>query len=70
MDKTFAYHKPSPEGLAKITFLREEFSAMKATIEANVEPSRERSIALTKLEELAMWTVKAVVSNDPKSEVA
>jgi hypothetical protein len=69
IDKTFAHHKPSPEGLATITFLQEEFSAMKAVIEANMPASRERFIALTKLEELAMWAVKAVVCNDPKSEV-
>ena len=69
MEKTFAYHKPSPEGLATITFFREEFSAMYNTIVANVVDSRQRSIALTKLEELAMWTIKAVVCNDPKSEV-
>ena len=70
MKKTFAYHKPSPEGLAKITFLREEFSAMHDLIEANVVASRERSIALMKLEELAMWAIKAVVCNDPESVIA
>lgn len=70
MDKTFAYHKPSEEGLATITFFREEFSAMKRTIEANAPPSRERATALTRLEEAAMWAIKAVVCNDPKSEVA
>lgn len=70
MDKTYAYHKPSPEGLAKITFLREEFSAMDKVIRANTPASREQSLALTKLEEMAMWAIKAVVCNDPKSEVS
>ena len=70
MEKTFAYHKPSPEGLAKITFLREEFSALYNTIVANTPKSREQALALTKLEEMAMWAIKAVVCNDPKSEVA
>jgi hypothetical protein len=70
MEKTFAYHKPSPEGLATITFLREEFSALHATIKANTPTSREQALALTKLEEMAMWAIKAVVCNDPKSEVA
>jgi hypothetical protein len=70
IDKPFAYHKPSDEGLAKITFFREEFSAMKATIEANAPNSRERANAITRLEEAAMWAIKAVVFNDPKSEVS
>jgi hypothetical protein len=29
--------------------------------------SRERSVAFTKLEELAMWAIKSVVVNDPES---
>lgn len=65
--KEYAYQKPSAEGLAKITFLREEFSALDATIRANTPASREQSLALTKLEEMAMWAIKAVVHNEPAS---
>ena len=69
MDKTFAYHNPSQLGLEKITALREQFSAMKQSIETICPPSRERSVALTELETTAMWAIKSVVSNDPQSEV-
>ena len=31
--------------------------------------SREQSVALTELETTAMWAIKAVVCNDPESEV-
>ncbi len=67
--KTFNYHKPSEEGLKKITELREAFSKMSDLIEANCGASREKSVALTNLETTAMWAIKAVVFNDPKSEV-
>jgi len=68
IDKPFAYHKPSEDGLAKITELREGFSWLKATIEKNCPESRQRSVAITELETSAMWAIKAVVFNDPKSE--
>lgn len=67
MKKIFAYHAPSPESLAKITTLREQFSALHTLIEETCPPSRERSVALTELETTAMWAIKAVVRNDPAS---
>ncbi len=70
IDKPFAYHKPSDDGMKRITILREQFSTIKRTIESTCPPSRERSVAITELETAAMWAIKAVVFNDPKSEVA
>lgn len=70
MKKTFAYHKPSAAGLEKITKLREAFSALHDTITAIAPDSREKSVAITNLETTAMWAIKAVVCNDPESEVA
>ena len=69
IDKPFAYHKPSDEGLNRINDLREAFSDVKKMIESHCPSSRERSVALTELETTAMWAIKAVVFNDPKSEV-
>ena len=68
MKKTFAYHKPSEEGLKRITQLRQAFSNLHDVIEALAPNSRERSVALTELETTAMWAIKAVVCNDPDSE--
>lgn len=70
MKKTFAYHKPGEDGLKKITALREAFSALHDKIEEIAPSSREKSVALTNLETTAMWAIKAVVCNDPESEVA
>lgn len=69
MRKTFAYHKPGNDGLKKITTLRELFSQVADVIEAECPNSREKSVALTNLETTAMWAIKAVVCNDPESEV-
>lgn len=69
MNKTFAYHKPSADGLDKITKLREAFSTLHQQIEELAPPSREKAVALTNLETTAMWAIKAVVCNDPDSVV-
>ena len=67
MEKTYAYHKPSTDGLAKITTLRELFSSVSGSIKELAPESRERSVALTNLEQTAMWAIKAIVCNDPGS---
>lgn len=67
-NKTYNYHKPSADGLEKITRLRKAFSEIHDLIEAEAPASRERSVALTNLETTAMWAIKAVVTNDPESE--
>jgi hypothetical protein len=69
IDKPFAYHQPSPEGLKKITAIRESYSGLKKLLETECPPSRQLSVAITELETSAMWAIKAVVFNDPNSEV-
>lgn len=69
IDKPYAYHKPSPRGLEKITALREHFSETARLIKEVCPPGREQSIAITKNEETAMWAIKSVVFNDPTSVV-
>jgi hypothetical protein len=67
IDKPYAYHKPSNDGLARITELREVFSLVERKIKELCPQSRHQSIALTRNEETAMWAIKAVVFNDPES---
>jgi len=69
IDKPYAYHKPSTEGLAKINELRELFSEVDRKIKEICPPSRHQSVAITNNEQTAMWAIKAVVFNDPNSEV-
>ncbi len=70
MKKTYAYHKPSTAGIDKIAKLREAFSTLHDLIEELSPKSREQSVALANLETTAMWSIKAVICNDPESEVA
>jgi hypothetical protein len=67
IQRPYAYHKPGDEGLATITKLRKLFSDADKLIKELTPPSREQSIAITNLEQTAMWAIKAVVINDPKS---
>jgi hypothetical protein len=69
IDKPYAYHKPSEEGLAKINRLREHFSEGDRLIREICGTNRQAAVALTNNETTAMWAIKAVVFNDPKSEV-
>ena len=69
IDKPYAYHKPSASGLEAITRLREAFSDVERAIKAYCPPSRQTSLAITNNEQTAMWVIKAVVFNDPDSEV-
>lgn len=69
MNKTYLYHKPSVEGLAKISELRQAFSNLHDIIERSAPDSREKSVAFTQLEQSAMWAIKAVVCNDPESVI-
>jgi len=69
IDKPYAYHKPSPTGMDRINQLRTIFSEVERAIHANCPDSRQKSIAITNLETTAMWAIKAVVFNDPNSEV-
>ena len=69
IDKPYAYHKPSPEGLEKINKLREHFSEGDRLIKEICGNTRQSSIAITNNEQTAMWAIKAVVFNDPNSEI-
>ena len=67
IDKPYAYHKPSTDGLARINKLREGFSDLEKIIRETCPESRHKAVAITNLETTAMWAIKAVVFNDPDS---
>lgn len=69
IDKPYAYHKPSPEGMEKINRLREHFSEGERLIKEICPPSRHTSHTITLNESTAMWAIKSVVFNDPNSEM-
>jgi hypothetical protein len=69
IDKPYAYHQPSPDGLDRITRLREYFSDGERLMREVCPESRQLAIALTSHEATAMWAIKSVVFNDPESAV-
>lgn len=68
IDKPYAYHKPSEDGMARINKLRAHYSEGERLIREVCPESRHRFIAITENETTAMWAIKAVVFNDPQSE--
>lgn len=54
-----AHRAPTPEGLKLIRAVRQRCFDTRAFIEVNFPPSRERSIALTRLDEMRMWLCNA-----------
>ena len=70
IEKTYAYHKPSAESLDKITKIRQAYSTLHDVLKELGTDGREKAVAFTNLEQSAMWAIKSVVCNDPKSEVA
>lgn len=69
IDKPYAYHKPSEDGLEKINRLRAHFSEGERLMKEICPESRQRAVAITNNEQTAMWAIKSVVFNDPKSEI-
>jgi len=67
--RRFRYHKPSRAGVERIEHVRQACRALESVLLEHVAPSRELSLALTKLEEVSMWANKAIVLGDPESVV-
>jgi BarA-like signal transduction histidine kinase len=64
-DDLFEYHAPSSLQLIALQKLRASCKAHYDLILATLPPSRERSLAITKLEETSMWENKACVFSEP-----
>ena len=57
---TFEPHAMSVQTLEKAEAVREAAADLEAVIALRCPPSREKSLAMTKLEECAMWANKAL----------
>jgi len=58
----FEYVKPTEQSVEDITKVREMCSDLNKML-LDLNPSRERSVAITKLEEVSMWANKGIVFN-------
>jgi hypothetical protein len=62
----FDYVEPTAEQMTVMLQVRAGFRALANVIQTSIPVSRERSLALTKLEEAAMWANKAIVYEAPR----
>ena len=63
IEKRFTYHAPKPGQPEKYVLLRDKGKELAYLIQDNCPDSRERSLALTKLEEAIMWANAAIARN-------
>jgi len=58
-----SYHAPSEEGIERHARLSSEFSRLIETVDGMCLSGREKSLAITKLEEAKMWASASVARN-------
>jgi len=61
--RNFTYHAPKQESIPKFNELREKAKELALLIDEHCPNSREKSLAMTKLEESNMWANAAIVRN-------
>ena len=64
LEKRFTYHPPKEGQPAKYELLRRQGKALAVLIDTNCPDSREKSTAMTKLEECIMWANAAIARNE------
>ena len=62
--KRFTYHAPKDDQPVRYGAIRGEAKDLAELIYGHCPPSRERSLALTKLEEAVMWANAAIARNE------
>lgn len=60
LDHNFKHHAPDADAITCHEAVREAARAMAVRVLQVAEPSRERSLALTKIEEAMMWANAAI----------
>lgn len=63
MKHPFDYHAPTPTQIEQIATVRAGCKALHDTL-LQLPISRERSVAITKLEEVSMWANKGIIMAD------
>jgi hypothetical protein len=63
IEKTFTYHAPKEGQPAKYEHIRGMAKELAYTFDYNCPNSREKSLALTKLEEAVFWANAAIARN-------
>ena len=64
IEKVFTYHPPKPDQVPRYNLIRDHARTFAFRIVENCPPSRERSLALTALEECVMWGNASIARNE------
>lgn len=64
INKIFTYQPPKEGQPARYTLLRNKAKEFALLIDDNVSDSREKSLALTKVEEAVMWANAGIARNE------
>lgn len=64
LEKRFTYHPPKDGQPQMYTQIRGEALSLANTIDALCPDSREKSLAITKLEEAVMWANASIARNE------
>lgn len=60
IENNFTYHKPTQEKAEKYPVIRGEAKDFAYTVDLECPDSREKSLAMTKIEEAVMWANAAI----------
>jgi hypothetical protein len=64
IDKRFTYHAPKPGQPARYELIRSEARKLAVVMNDMVPDSREKSLAITHLEDAVMWANAAIARNE------
>jgi len=64
LERNFSYHAPKGNQAERYLTIRETAKALAKLINKICPPSRERSLAMTKLEESVMWANASIARNE------
>ena len=64
IENNFSYHAPKEDQPERYERIRHKAKILAAYVNENCPDSRERSLALTKLEEAVMWANASIARNE------
>jgi hypothetical protein len=65
----FSYHPATPDTAESYAHLRQMFEALALAVDGQAPDSREKSLAITHLEDALMWANKAIAMTTPVDDV-
>lgn len=63
IENDYTYHPPSPDQIPKFQAIRDEAKSLAHLIDALVPDGREKSLALTNLDQVVFWANAGIARN-------